>query len=94
MIHTYDQDEVLALLTEWAESQDAVRSMLLTSTRAVPEATVDRMSDYDVILAVRDIVPFHTDRTWVQAFGGIAVGYWDPIHPAEGCDILQFGNVI
>jgi aminoglycoside 6-adenylyltransferase len=94
VIHTHDQDEVLARLREWTGCQDAVRAMLLTSTRAVPQATVDSMSDYDVILAVRDIVPFHTDRTWLQAFGEVVVGYWDPIHPAEGCGILQFGNVI
>ncbi|MFN8464081.1 MAG: aminoglycoside 6-adenylyltransferase [Caldilineaceae bacterium] len=94
MLRTYDQDEVLALLTEWAESQDPVRAMLLTSTRAVPRATVDRMSDYDVILVVQDIHPFHADRTWLQAFGDIVVGYWDPIHPAEGYGILTFGNVI
>lgn len=94
MFRTHNQDDVLARLKAWAGGQDAVRAMLLTSTRAVPHATVDRMSDYDVVLAVRDIVPFHTDRAWLQAFGEVVVGYWDPIHPAEGCDIMQFGNVI
>ncbi len=94
MFRTYDQDEVLALLTEWADSQDAVRAMLLTSTRAVPQAMVDRMSDYDIILVVHDILPFHVDRTWLQVFGEVVVGYWDPIQPAEGSDTLAFGSVI
>jgi aminoglycoside 6-adenylyltransferase len=69
MIRIQDQNEVLARLKEWGSGQDAVRAMLLTSTRAVPQAAVDRMSDYDVILVVRDIVPFHENRTWLQAFG-------------------------
>lgn len=94
MLRIYDQADVLAHLKEWASGQDLVRAMLLTSTRAVPEATVDRMSDYDVILVVRDILPFHADRTWLQAFGDVIVGYWDPLHLAEGYDILAFGNVI
>ncbi len=94
MLRMYDQADVLAHLKEWASGQDLVRAMLLTSTRAVPQAIVDRMSDYDVILVVRDILPFHADRTWLGAFGDVVVGYWDPIHPAEGCDFLVFGNVI
>jgi aminoglycoside 6-adenylyltransferase len=55
--------------------------MLLTSTRAVPGATVDLLSDYDVILIVKDIHPFHEDRRWLEDFGDVLVVYWDPIHP-------------
>lgn len=63
VIHTQQQDEVLARLREWADRKEPVRAMLLTSTRAAPQAAADRMSDYDVILAVHDILPFHTDRS-------------------------------
>jgi aminoglycoside 6-adenylyltransferase len=94
VLRVYDQAEVLAHLKGWASGQDLVRAMLLTSTRAVPKATVDRMSDYDVVLVVHDILPFHADRTWLQVFGDVVVGYWDPIYPAEGYDFLVFGNVI
>jgi aminoglycoside 6-adenylyltransferase len=94
MIHTHQPGEVLARLQEWADGQDAVRAMLLTSTRAIPHATVDRLSDYDVILIVREIRPFYEDRNWLQAFGAVLVGYWDPIQPAEEYGVQQFGNVI
>ena len=94
MLRSYEQADVLALLKGWAGGQDGVLAMLLTSTRAVPQAAVDRLSDYDVILVVHNILPFHADRTWLQAFGDVLVGYWDPIQPAEGSDILAFGNVI
>jgi len=37
------------------EVVNAVRAMLLTSTRAVPGSLLDAWSDHDVILVVRDI---------------------------------------
>ncbi|MEZ4866568.1 MAG: aminoglycoside 6-adenylyltransferase [Caldilineaceae bacterium] len=88
------ENEVIQQLVQWAASQAAVRAMLLTSTRAVPNAPVDMLSDYDVILVTADIRPFHADRSWLQAFGEVLVAYWDPIHsdPDYGCD--RFGNVI
>lgn len=68
--------------------------MLLTSTRAIPNASVDVFSDYDVVLVVRDIHPFFTDRTWVAEFGQVLVAYWDTLHPAPGYGHDQFSNVI
>jgi aminoglycoside 6-adenylyltransferase len=87
-------DEVIERLQAWAQGQDPVRAMLLTSTRAVPNAVVDALSDYDVILVVRDIHPFFDDRSWLAAFGRVLVSYWDPIHPDPDHGIEQTGNVI
>ena len=75
------QDEVFDKLVQWAEQRDSIRAMLLTSTRAVPDATVDFLSDYDVILIVEDIHPFYEDRSWLEDFGEVLVVYWDPIYP-------------
>jgi aminoglycoside 6-adenylyltransferase len=86
--------EVARQLMQWAKRQDSVRAMLLTSTRANPHASVDLLSDYDVILVVRDIRPFFEDRTWLQDFGQVLVSYWDPICPAPDYDIEQVANVI
>lgn len=52
----YLADDVIRQLIHWAERQDSVRAMLLTSSRANPNALVDRFSDYDVVLAVQDIL--------------------------------------
>lgn len=81
--------DVFAKLIQWAESRETVRAMLLTSTRAVPNATVDMFSDYDVILIVEDIRPFYEDRRWLANFGEVLVVYWDPIHsdPEHGDEI-------
>jgi aminoglycoside 6-adenylyltransferase len=88
------EDEVIERLQAWAQEQDPVRAMLLTSTRAVPNAAVDALSDYDVILVVQDIQPFFDDRRWLAAFGRVLVSYWDPVHPDPDYGIEQTGNVI
>jgi aminoglycoside 6-adenylyltransferase len=85
-------DDILRRLIAWAESRPAIRAMLLTSTRAVPTAPVDALSDYDVILVTVDIQPFHAKRDWLRDFGEVLVAYWDPIHPDHGLEV--FGNVV
>lgn len=87
-------DSILQQLIAWAESQVMVRAMLLTSTRAIPHVTPDRLSDYDIILIVQDIHPFYHDRSWLQAFGQVLVGYWDQIQPEPDYGIACFSNVI
>ena len=88
------EDQVIAKLIQWAEQRDAIRAMLLTSTRAVPNATVDALSDYDVVLVVQDIHPFHEDRSWIEDFGEVLVTYWDPIYADPEYHFAKFGNVI
>lgn len=87
-------DPAIQQLIKWAKDQETVRAMLLTSTRAIPHATVDLLSDYDIILVVQDIHPFHVDRRWLQAFGQVLVSYWDPIQPDPTYGFAYFGNVI
>ena len=94
MQNAHRQQEVVYQLTQWAEHQDSVRAMLLTSTRASPHAQVDVFSDYDAILVVRDIRPFFENRAWLQDFGQVLVSYWDPIQPKLEHDIEQVSNVI
>src|SRR5258705_2241204 len=88
------EDQVITKLIQWAEQRDSIRAMLLTSTRAVPNATVDDFSDYDVVLVVEDIHPFHEERSWLQDFGDVLVTYWDPIYPDPDHSLGKFGNVI
>lgn len=87
-------DPIIQQLLHWAASRDAVRALLLTSSRATPHAVVDILSDYDVILVVRDLHPFYTDRSWLQHFGQVLVSYWDPIHPDPTTGLARVGNVI
>jgi aminoglycoside 6-adenylyltransferase len=92
MHDAYEPDEVLQQVTGWADAQEPVRALLLTSTRATPHGKLDRLSDYDVILVVQDARPFFEDRSWLETFGEVLVAYWDPITATE-CGEMT-GNVI
>ena len=87
-------DDIIKKLIHGAEQRDSIRAMLLTSTRAVPNAPVDLLSDYDVILIVDDIRPFVEDRSWLSHFGEVLVAYWDPIHLDPDHRIEKVANVI
>lgn len=58
--------------------------MVLTSSRAVPDAPGDLFSDYDLILVLTEVRPFFEDRAWLEAFGRVLVLYRDPLHPVLG----------
>ena len=47
--------DIMSTLIEWATARSPIRAVLLTSTRAIPDAPLDVLSDYDVILIVQDI---------------------------------------
>lgn len=93
MKDAHDPHHVIRRLIHWGERQDSVRAMLITSTRANPNALVDVFSDYDVVLVVEDIHPFFEDRSWLGDFGDVLVVYWDPIHPSPDYGIEKVANV-
>ncbi len=70
--------------------------MLLTSSLTAPGATVDVFSDYDVILAVMDVHPYHKDRSWLGDFGPVLVLYGDPLARYYDLDkfvyVTQYAN--
>jgi aminoglycoside 6-adenylyltransferase len=85
--------DIIPSLIQWATAHSPIRAVLLTSTRAIPNAPIDTLSDYDVILVVQDIHPFVADRTWLNDFGDVLVVYWDSIHPDPVFGIDQCSNV-
>jgi aminoglycoside 6-adenylyltransferase len=94
MQYTHHPQDAIQRLIQWAEQQPSVRAMLLTSTRAIPNAPRDRYSDYDVILVVEDIRLFFEDRSWLEDFGEVLVAYWDPIYLDPDHGIEKVANVI
>ena len=74
--------------------RDSVRAMLLTSTRANPQAAVDALPDYDIIMVVPDIRSYYDDRSWLGDFGKVLTTYWDPIYQSPETGIEVFGNVV
>jgi len=90
MVDTIQEDRIIQQLMDWAERQEAIRAMLLTSTRTSPNARVDLFSDYDVVLVVTDIHPFFGDRAWLEDLGKVLVLYRDPIKLRYGIERFAY----
>lgn len=84
------EDPVLQQLIAWGHEQVAVRALLLTSTRARPDAVLDALSDYDVIAAVPNVQPFFEDRRWLAHFGEVLALYRDPIRTLVGFERFAY----
>jgi aminoglycoside 6-adenylyltransferase len=94
MTETVETDAVIEKLIAWGDHHDDVRAMILTSTRAVPNGKVDALSDYDVIVVLRDIQPWLVERSWIGDFGDVLVAYWDPVGINPLTDTVTIGNVV
>lgn len=94
MLNIPTENEVIPRLIAWGEKHPTVRAMIMTSTRTVPNAKLDILSDYDVILVLTDIHPFHESREWLEAFGRVLALYRDPIQTKNGFEssgyVVQF----
>lgn len=85
-----ERGQVLEELVRWGEDRTSVRAVILTSTRADPDANPDLFSDYDVIVAVTDTGPFYEDRTWLEDFGRVLLVYRDSVKAVEGGDRFAY----
>jgi aminoglycoside 6-adenylyltransferase len=82
-------DPMINRLIEWGQTRPDVRAVILTSTRAAPAANVDAFSDYDVILAVTDVMPLFGDKSWLSDFGPVLIVYHDPLRTYYGGECLR-----
>ena len=91
-----DQEKVFEELVHWANQQQLIRAVILTSSRAIPHAALDLFSDYDVILVLHDIQPLYVDRTWLEVFGPVLAVYRDPLIDDNGqtrsAYVVQYEN--
>lgn len=81
-------DAVLARILGWAEAEEAVRVVVLTSTRARDEGPPDDLSDYDVIVALEDFDRFDAAEAY-----GTPAARWGDEHDVHGTTTLFRGVV-
>ncbi len=91
-MYTEPQEQALARFSAWANAHNDVRALILTSTRAIPNARLDAFSDYDLILYVNDVRPYHEQRDWLSAFGSVLVMYNDPL--TRDGEFETSGNIV
>jgi aminoglycoside 6-adenylyltransferase len=81
-------DAVLARILAWAEAEDAVRVVVLTSARASADGPPDELSDYDVIVALEDIDQFDAAAAY-----GAPAARWNDEHVVHGTTTFFRGVV-
>lgn len=75
--------DVIGALRAWAETDDSVRAMILTGSRAEPGSATDVFSDYDIELYVCSVQPFMSDD-WLSFLGHVMVRW--PLKPMPTFD--------
>lgn len=68
---THKHQQLLTAIINWAQSNDDIRAMLLTSSLVNPVAPVDELSDLDVEFVVKDLPAFLKDDSWLANFGDV-----------------------
>jgi len=86
MIETGYADQVIAALHAWGVADPAIRTLILTSSRAIPDAPTDRLSDYDLIVALANVDRFLHDERWLHVYGTPLIRF-DDHRVLDGHDI-------
>jgi aminoglycoside 6-adenylyltransferase len=81
-------DPVLDRVVAWAETEENVRVVVVTSTRAREEGPPDALSDYDVVVALADV-----DRFDAAAAYGTPAARWGDEHDVHGTTTFFRGVV-
>ena len=71
------QAEVLKKLVMWGAGDSFIRAMVLTSSRARQDGSVDSLSDFDVVLGVADVKRFEQEDDWLSRYGRPLVHWRD-----------------
>lgn len=67
-LHTAEA-QVLGRVLRWAASVATVRAVILESSRAIPDAPRDALTDYDVSFLVTDPATWQAPGDWVRELG-------------------------
>jgi aminoglycoside 6-adenylyltransferase len=72
-----EEADVLERLVSWGETHPSIRAMILTSSRAKRDSGADVLSDYDLIVAVRDAAEFAANDALASGYGQPLVRWGD-----------------
>jgi aminoglycoside 6-adenylyltransferase len=77
-------EEILSAIIKWGDSEEEIRAMVLTGSRA-GQGPIDELSDYDIALFARDSRTYLVDGRWMSSIGDV----WICVHD-EG----KYGNEV
>lgn len=60
------ENEMMKLILSTAKSDERIKAVLLSGSRANPEAPKDIFQDYDITYFVTDTMPFYNNTVWIE----------------------------
>lgn len=60
------EDEMLALILGIAKSDENIRAVWMSGSRANPDIPKDQYQDFDVVFQVRDVQPYWDNDAWIE----------------------------
>ncbi len=67
------EQEMLALILDTARRDDRVRAVIMSGSRANPNAPRDIFQDFDIVYVVTDVAPFKRNLQWIEGFGELMI---------------------
>ncbi len=67
------EEEMLELILDTARRDARIRAVVMTGSRANPNAPRDIFQDFDIVYFVDDIAPFQDNFEWIERFGEIMI---------------------
>ena len=93
------EQEMLELILSTAKSDDRIRGVIISGSRANPEARYDIFQDFDIVYFVTDVPSFTDDHTWINRFGELmilqtpeAMGDPPPVSDGRFAYLMQFAD--
>jgi len=67
------EKEMLDLIVGTAKGDERIRAVILSGSRANPNAQRDIFQDFDIVYLVTDVAPFKHDHSWINRFGKLMI---------------------
>jgi aminoglycoside 6-adenylyltransferase len=97
------EQEMLELIVNTARGDGRIRAVIMSGSRANPNARRDIFQDFDIVYLVTDVDSFRHDPAWIGRFGDLmilqtpeAMGEPPPVNDGRFAYLMQFidGNRI
>jgi aminoglycoside 6-adenylyltransferase len=67
------EQEMLELIVDTAKNDERIRAVIMSGSRANPNAPRDPFQDFDIVYIVTDVAPFKYNCDWIKRFGELMI---------------------
>jgi aminoglycoside 6-adenylyltransferase len=67
------EQEMLELIVDTARNDERIRAVIMSGSRANPDAPRDPFQDFDIVYVVTDVAAFSYNYAWIKRFGELMI---------------------